>query len=80
MSGEVWAKKLPLKLQNWFLFDRFIVNSFFGRFGPSCSEKVVESSDVGPLNQQNHTLSYASLVDSVISHHDMSYDPTLQHI
>ena len=80
MSGGVWAKKLPLKMQNRLIFDRFIVSSFFVWFGPSCSGRVFDSSHVGPLHQQNNPLSYASLVDAVISYHDISYDPTLQHI
>ena len=29
---------------------------------------------------KNHLLSYYSLVDAVMLHHDVSYDPTLRHV
>ena len=29
---------------------------------------------------KNHPLSYLSLINALILHHDMSYDPTLRHV
>ena len=76
MPGGGWAKKLPPKTQNQSIID------FFRLAGLDhlIQGKWLTSQMWDGYIHKNHPFSDASLVDSDMSHHDLSYDPNLRHI
>ena len=76
MSGEVWAKKLPPKTQY-----QFIVASFFlaGLYLLVHGKWLMAHRWDYYINN-NHILSYSSIVESAMLHHDVSYYPTIWHL
>ena len=81
MSGEVQAKKLHPKIQNRFIVDWLIVDSFClaGLDRIVWGKGLIGHMWACYINK-NHPLSDASIVDTTMEHHDVLYNPTLQHI
>ena len=63
-------------MHNWFIVNSVCLAGLNRRVWG----KWLKSQMWSRYNNNNHPLSYASLVDATILHHDMSYDSTLQNI